>query len=194
MLVERFPIIWRRRDDLWDLVALTGLTPTQDTWKPAPGASGGRIVPLLLRAYPLATRDDGQEETLRVLVDEPALLTPWHPAVRQYDPQAGEAALEQRLNALWAFANSRRALQAAYRALEADGALRPWELGFKNETEAIALEGFHYVDWGYFGGAAHERLVERYGWLCASLLALHRISLHRVNAMLRDLASRQDAA
>ncbi|MFO1151930.1 MAG: SapC family protein [Alsobacter sp.] len=194
MMIERFPIAWRHMDGEWDLVALTGLVPSQDTWRPGPGASGARVIPLLLRAYPLALLDDGRDETVRVLVDEPALLTPWHPAVRLYSEQAGAAELEQRLQALWAFANSRRALQPAFRDVAADGAFKPWDLSFRSARQSIALDGFFHVDWDYLGGEGHRRLVERHGWLCASLLAFHRMSLHRVSALLRDLAAQEQAA
>jgi hypothetical protein len=194
MIAERFPIAWRRAGEDWDLVALTGLIPTQDTWKPGPGPSGGRVIPLLLRAYPLAVLDEGAGETARVLVDAPALLTPWHPAVRAYEPEAGEAAVELRLQALWTFASSRRALQPAFREMAEDGAFRAWDLTFSRDGQAIALEGFFYVDWSYMGGPAHQGLIERHGFACASLLALHRIAQHRVSGLLRHLAEQADAA
>jgi hypothetical protein len=189
MMAERFPIAWRRAGEEWDLVALTGLLPTQDTWKPASGAGGGRIIPLLLRAYPLTVLDRSDGETAPIMVDPGGLLTPWHPAVAAYDPEAAQAELEQRLRALWTFASSRRALQPAFRELQDDGALKPWDLTFSRDGQAIAIEGFFYVDWSYMGSTAHQRLVERHGWPCARLLALHRISQHRVGGLLRDLAA-----
>jgi hypothetical protein len=193
-MTERFPIAWRRQGELWDLVALTGLLPIQETWKPGPGDSGSRVIPLLLRAYPLAVVEREEDETLRVMVDASALLTPWHADVRAYEPEAGQQALQRRLQALWTFAGSRRALQPAFRDIAADGGFLPWDLGFTRDGESIALEGFYYVDWEYLGSTRHQALVEHHGWLCASLLALHRMSQHRLSALLRDLGERVRAA
>jgi hypothetical protein len=194
LMMERFPIAWRRDGADWDLVALTGLVPEQESWKPALGDSGGRVIPLLLRAYPLALVDDGARETLQVMVDEPALYTPWHPAVRGFDPVLAEQRLETRLQALWTYAHSRRALQPVFQDLEREGGFVPWNLGFKSATTAIALDGFHVIDRAYMGSAAHAGLVRRHGWLAASLLSLHRVSQHRVNDLLRDLDKARDAA
>lgn len=194
LMMERFPIAWRRDGADWDLVALTGLVPEQDSWKPALGDSGGRIIPLLLRAYPLALADDGAGETLQVLVDQPALYTPWHPAVRAFDAARADEQLQTRLQALWTYAHSRRALRPVFHDLEREGAFVPWSLGFKSATQAIALDGFYVIDRAYMGSAAHAALVARHGWLAASLISLHRVSQHRVNDLLRDLDKGQRAA
>jgi hypothetical protein len=193
-MMERFPIAWRRDGGSWDLVALTGLSPEQETWKPALGDSGERVMPLLLRAYPLTIRDAGVGETLQVLVDQEALLTPWHPDVRNFDPERGEAALTLRLQALWTYAHSRRALLPAFADIEAAGGFTPWELAFKNERHSIVLDGFFVLDRAFLGGPAHRAVIERHGWLAASLISLHRVSQHRINALLHDLDRRSDAA
>jgi hypothetical protein len=192
LLMERYPIAWRRDGALWDLVAITGLAPDQETWRPAQGDSGARVVPLVVRAYPLAVADGVAVDTMAVLVDEPGLLAPTRPGTA-FDEAAAEADLDYRLQALWTFANSRHALQAAYADIEAAGGFVTWPLTFRSRTRSIALDGFWIVDWAFIGTQAHAEIVARHGWLAASLISLHRISTHRVNGLLHDLA-RQDAA
>ena len=189
LVMERFPIAWRRDGASWDLVALTGLTPEQESWRPAIGDSGGRVVPLLLRAYPLALHDDTDLETLGVLVDEDGLAE----TATGLDPDAVDEALTLRLQALWTYAQSRRALAAAFAEMASAGAFRPWGLGFSRPGQSIALQGFFHVDKDYMGSPAHHALVARHGWLVAQLITLHRVSLHRVNGLLRDLVQARAA-
>ncbi len=193
-LMERYPVAWRRDAGSWDLVALTGLAPEQDSWKPTIGDSGERVIPLLLRAYPLTILDQGLGETLQVLVDQAALLTPWHADVRDFDPERGETALTLRLQALWTYAHSRRALLPVYQEIEQAGGFVPWNLSFTSERRSVVLDGFFVLDRAFMGGPAHRAIVSRHGWLAASLISLHRVSQHRINTLLHDLHRRSDAA
>lgn len=187
LLMERFPIAWRRDAGSWDLVAITGLTPGQESWRPALGDSGGRVIPLLLRAYPLAIADSGDVETLPVLVDEAGLL-PAGAGGSGFDADAAEADLDYRLHALWTFGNSRKSLQAVYAEIEAAGGFTPWTLSFSGRDRNLSLEGFWIVDWSFIGTPAHAAIVERHGWIAASLVSMHRVSTHRINTLLHDLA------
>jgi hypothetical protein len=192
LLMERFPIAWRRDAGSWDLVAITGLTPEQESWRPALGDSGSRVIPLVLRAYPLAIADSGDVETLPVLVDEAGLL----PAGAQpsgFDADAAEADLDYRLQAIWTFGNSRKSLQGVYADIAEAKGFAPWPLSFAGRDRNLSLDGFWIVDWRFIGSPAHAAIVSRHGWLAASLISMHRISTHRINALLHDLA-RQTAA
>lgn len=192
LLMERFPIAWRRDGGRWNLVAITGLSPEQDTWRPAMGESGGRIVPLVLRAFPLALGAPSDGETVPVLVDEAGLLPPG-PVADDFDHEQAEADLDYRLQALWTFGNSRKSVEVLFEDIDAAGGFVPWTLSFAGRKRNIALEGFWIIDWSFIGTPAHAALVERHGWLAASLISMHRISTHRINDLLHDLG-RQDAA
>ena len=187
LLMERFPIAWRRDGGTWNLVAITGLVPEQGSWRPAHGDSGSRVIPLILRAYPLAIVDGRDAETLPVLVDEMGLLAPGTLGV-EFDEERAEADLDYRLQALWTFGNSRASLLGLYEEIDAAAGFKPWTLSFKGENRNLALEGFWIVDWDFIGSPAHAGIVERHGWPAASLISMHRISTHRINALLHDLA------
>lgn len=188
-LAQRFPTAWRRLRSGWDLVAVTGLTGSHDYWLPTPAANGSLISPLLLRTFPLTLLDDGANDNLPVLVDETALSL----GARSLSPEARAAReedFERRCMALWTFVNSRRALVPISAALEAAGALRPWELAFARDEDVYGIGGLHCIDWSFMGTVAHRRVVAEFGWLAANVITMHRVSQHRMNTLLRDMADK----
>ena len=188
-LAQRFPTAWRRDANGWDLVAVTGLTKTHDYWLPTPAPDGAIVAPLLLRTFPLTLLDDGANDNLPVLVDETALSL-GAPALSKEARAAREAEFDRRCMALWTFVNSRRALAPISAALDAAGAFRPWDLAFARDEATYGIGGLHCVDWSYFGGDDHRRLVAQFGWLAANVLTMHRVSQHRMNTILRDMADK----
>ncbi len=186
-LAQRFPSAWRKVNVAWDFVAVTGLARGHDYWLPHRTVDGSVVWPLLLRAYPLTLIDDGSQETLPVLVDETALS--WGSVV--LDPQAAadrDAEVERSCQALWAFIQSRRALAPINRALEEAGAFRPWDLTFSRNEALYGIGGLHVIDDAFMGSVQHRRIVAEFGWLAAHVVSVHRISQHRINAVLRDMA------
>jgi hypothetical protein len=180
VLVQRFPVVWRKDGDTYDLVALTGLTRSHDYWLPRPGSRD--MLPLALRAFPLIVEDLNDAAHFPVLVDAATLLPD-----EDADIARKTAEFEQRVTALTAFAQSRRQLAPVTEDLIEFAALVPWEVDFADATQRITVEGLHYVDYSFLGSRWHRKMVERHGWLAASLLTLHRISLHRVGTMLGDI-------
>lgn len=186
-LAQRFPSAWRRAGGGWDFVAVTGIAKGHGYWLPHRTADGSIVWPLLLRAFPLTLVDDGSQDTLPVLVDETALswgsvaLTPEAEAAR-------DAEVERSCQALWAFIQSRRALAPINAALDAAGAFRPWDLTFARNDALYGIGGLHVLDDAFLGSVKHRRIVAEFGWLAAHVIAIHRISQHRINALLRDMA------
>ncbi len=188
-LAQRFPTAWRRDRNGWDLVAVTGLTKSHDYWLPTPAPDGAVVAPLLLRTFPLTLLDDGANDNLPVLVDETALSL----GAPQLSPEAlaaREAEFDKRCMALWTFVNSRRAMIPIAAALEASGAFKPWDLAFARDEATYGIGGLHCIDWAYLGSTDHRRLVAEFGWLAAQMLTMHRISQHRMNTILRDMADK----
>lgn len=188
-LIDRFPVAWRLGQRVPDLVAVIGLRADQSYWRRVrDGVSTVR--PLLIEAYPLTTLDDGTTEKLPVLVDT---LPPREGAVTVQAFAADgtpSAELDRRCQALWTFIRSRRALAAFFTDLEACQAFVPWALDFRNETDSVSIEGMYVLRPDLDGSDDQKRLVATHGWAAAQLMSLHRISLHRIKSLLRDLSAR----
>lgn len=188
-LVDRFPVAWRLGQKTPDLVAIIGLRPDQFYWRRVrDGVSTVR--PLLIEAYPLTTLDDGSTERLPVLIDgltpRPDAVTV--PAFREDGSSSPE--LDRRCQALWTFVRSRRALAAFFCELEACGAFVPWALDFRSETDSVSIEGLSVLRADFDGSQAQRNLIAAHGWAAAQLMSLHRISLHRIKSLLKDLSTR----
>lgn len=191
-LVDRFPIAWRRGGPRPDLVAVLGLRDDQTYWRSVrDGVS--TIKPLLVEAYPLASIDDGTAEKLPVLVDSRS-PKPGASTVRAFaDTGEPTPELDRRCQALWTHVRSRRTMAPFFEALESEDLLVPWQLSFRGKGrsagESLSIEGLHVLRADLDGSPAQRSLVERFGWPASQLMSLHRISLHRIKTLLRDLSS-----
>lgn len=188
-LIDRFPVAWRLGQRVPDLVAIIGLRPGQSYWRRVrDGVSTVR--PLLMEAYPLTTMDDGSTEKLPVLVDglAPRDGAETVPAFRADGSTSPE--FDRRCQALWAFIRSRRSLAGFFADLEARQAFVPWSLDFRSETDSLSIEGLFVLRPDLDGSQDQRDLIAAHGWAAAQLMSLHRISLHRIKSLLRDLNAR----
>ena len=188
-LIDRFPVAWRLGQKVPDLVAIIGLRPDQSYWRRVrDGVSTVR--PLLIEAYPLTTLDDGVTEKLPVLVDglSPRTGAACVPAFREDGSASPE--LDRRCQALWTFIRSRRALAGLFSDLEARQAFVPWALDFRSETDSVSIEGLFVLRPEFDGSQDQRDLIATHGWAAAQLMSLHRISLHRIKSLLKDLSAR----
>jgi hypothetical protein len=188
-LVDRFPVAWRLGQRVPDLVAVIGLRPDQSYWRRVrDGAS--TIRPLLIEAYPLTTMDDGATEKLPVLVDSLAPRPGAETTAAFREDGTPTPELDRRCQALWTFIRSRRALAGFFCDLEQRQAFVPWALDFRNETDSVSIEGLHVLRPDFDGSQDQRDLIAAHGWAAAQLMSLHRISLHRIKSLLRDLNAR----
>lgn len=179
-LARNFPLVWRKRDDEFELGALMFL---MEGFGEQRAHMLSRIrCPLLVEAYPLALAA-GREDQATVLVDD----------IGPESDQAGQAIFNEngeatdagarRLAALRIFAEGRSDTNAMSRTLAGAGLLEDWPVKLPVDGEIVELRGLAIVARRQERRDALPALIEKQGLPLAELVTLHDLSLFNMQSL-----------
>jgi SapC len=182
-----FPIAWRRRGDVYELVILRSLLA--DGRGHAPGAQKALgLLPVLARAYPFlydpahAPQVAGRAKFVdAAIADEPSDIGA---PICLIDGRPTKATA-QRIGLLDAAAPSFAKAAAIARHLADADLFEAWPLRFDNvEGHDLEVGGLWIVKQDAVGTGAFAPLLRAHGVVAADLIGLHRLSLFRAGIML----------
>ena len=185
VLAAWFPIVWQRRQNCHQLVAVRSLFADGHGYLPAIERSPG-LLPLLLQAYPflpdptVAPDASAARWIDDVIADAPSDIG----APIVYPDQRPTKATRLRLGMLDLF--QRHWLQTHNLALQLAqlDLFEPWSLKFDINGYSVGVDDLFIVRQAAFASGNLAPVVAQHGASAAQLLALHRISLFRAGSLL----------
>jgi hypothetical protein len=181
-LASWFPLVWRRREQDLEFVALRGLLNDERTQAPAARA----LLPLILRAYPFvyeSSRPIGPDTPRMiddVFADAPTDVGATITTVRRRLSRATMT----RFAFMDRFAREIGTTMSIGRALADIDALEPWPLNFDIDGHQIRVPDLFVIRRSMFDDGRLAPLLQEHGISCAQMLSLHRISLFRAGGLL----------
>ncbi len=177
-----FPLVWRRKQETIEFVAIRALLHDQRAQPPA--ARG--LLPFVLHAYPFVldpaqSASPNSEKMLDdVFADAPtdigATITTIHHRLSR--------ATTSRFQMLDRFAQDLTVTTAINRHLAELDVFEPWALKFDIDGQVVEIPDLLVIRPSAFDDGRLAPLLEAYGRPCAEMLALHRISLFRAGVLL----------
>ncbi len=141
-LASIFPLAFMQVEGSFRPVSIVGLPGFRNDnfWKIQP-----EVLPLLLRAFPLAIGPPDVDEHMTVLIDEPP-SSPGEPGIAAFDAdgQMSEE-LSARADALWLYAKLQKATATAVSDIARLGALEAWPLHLVFENGDLPVSGLFRV-------------------------------------------------
>lgn len=181
-LASWFPLVWRRRGDANEFVAVRALLDDQRAQPPA----ARHLLPLILQAYPFVldpakpVASDSQRMLDDVFADAPTDIGASITTVQLKLARATTS----RFRMLDRFVHE-AALTAEIGGAIADlDALEPWALRFNIDGHLVEIPDLMVIRPSTFDNGMLALLLEKYGMPCAQLLGMHRVSLFRAGALL----------
>lgn len=184
-LASWYPLVWRRGPSGHDFVAVRALMNDQRAQPMAARA----VLPLVLHAYPFmlapdqAGRDDARKMIDDVFADAP---TDVGASITTVHRKLGRATAG-RLQILDRIAQEASLTDAVGQALDEIGCLDPWPLRFEVNGRHVELANLLVINPAAFEDGRLAPLLAKFGWPCAQMLGLHRVSLFRAGALLAAL-------
>jgi hypothetical protein len=181
-LAAWFPLVWRRRGEEHDLVAVRALIDDQRAQPPVARA----LLPRLLHAYPFVFDPAAppSADSVRMLDD----VFADHPTdigapITTVGGRLSRATI-QRFRMLDGLAQDFPPTRRIGQALAALDLLEPWRLKFDIEGRVVEIPDLFIVRQGAFEAGMFAPMLEELGASAALVLGLHRISIFRAGALL----------
>jgi hypothetical protein len=181
-LASWFPLVWQRRRERIEFVAVRALLNDQRGQPPAARS----LLPLILHAYPFVLDPDQPvgPNTPRMLddvfadapTDVGASITTVHLKLAR--------ATTSRFHILDRFAHDAAVTAEIGKAVAALDVLEPWALRFDIDGHRVEIPDLLVIRPSAFDNGLFSPLLEKHGMPCAQMLGLHRISLFRAGALL----------
>ena len=181
-LASWFPLVWRRRHDTIDFVAVRALLDDQRAQPPAARA----VLPMVLHAYPFM-HDPSEPVTAdtRKMLDDVFADAPTDVGASITTVQRKLArATTSRFRILDRFAHEASVTAQIGRALAALDMFEPWALTFDIDGRRIEIPDLMVIRSTAFETGQFAALLGDYGVPCAQMIGLHRISLFRAGTLL----------
>lgn len=181
-LASWFPLVWRRREQTLEFVALRGLSKDERMQAPAARA----LLPVILRAYPFVfdpsqpTGPDTPRMIDDVFADAPTDVGATITTVRHRLSRGTMT----RFAFMDRFAREIRTTMAIGRSLADMDAFEPWPLTFDIDGHRIHVPDLFVIRRAAFDDGRFAPLLREHGMSCAQMLSLHRVSLFRAGGLL----------
>lgn len=177
-----FPLVWTRREQHFEFVALRGLSNSEYMQPPA----ARTLLPLILRAYPFVfdpSQPIGPDTTRMiddVFADAPTDVGATITTVRR---RLSRGTLT-RFAFMDHFANKIGTTTTIGCALASMDAFEPWPLKFDIDGHQIHVPNLFVIRRAMFDDGSFAPLLREHGIDCARMLSLHRVSLFRAGGLL----------